>query len=44
MQINNALDELLKQKQNACDHPYQDRVITSQGTFCGLCNKKEVTH
>ena len=42
MEINNALDILLKEKQENCDHPYQDRMVTSQGVFCGLCNKEEI--
>lgn len=42
MEIKNAFDILIKNKQNNCDHPYQNRMVTPQGVFCGLCNKEEI--
>jgi len=39
MEINNTMDELVRQRQEKCDHNYQDRVTTPQGVYCGKCGK-----
>ena len=41
MEINNAMDALVKKRQGNCEHNFQDRVTTPQGTFCGKCQKEE---
>ena len=41
MEINNTLNELVRQRQTNCDHNYQDRVVTIHKTFCGKCGKVE---
>lgn len=40
--LNQALDQMLKQKQANCDHVFQSRIVTPQGTFCGDCNLEEI--
>jgi len=35
--ISDAFDKLVKQKQDLCEHFYQDRITTDDGTFCGNC-------
>lgn len=41
MGITNAMDKLVAERQNKCDHNYQDRMVTPQGVFCGECGKEE---
>jgi len=41
MEINNIMDSLVKQRQEKCEHHFQDRQVTSNGTFCGKCGKEE---
>jgi len=44
MEINNALDKLVKQKQANCDHNFQDRIVIGNEAFCGKCGLKEIFH
>jgi len=41
MEINNAMDELVRIRQEKCNHNYQDRVVTANKVFCGKCGKAE---
>jgi len=41
MSITNGLDELVRQRQEKCDHNYQDRVVNPDKIFCGKCGKDE---
>ena len=41
MQINNAMDTLVKKRQDNCDHNYQDRVVNNNKIFCGKCGLEE---
>jgi len=35
--ITDAFDKLVKLKQDSCEHFYQHRITTDEGTFCGKC-------
>ena len=39
MLVNHSMDKLVKKRQDKCEHPYQDRVLSPKGVFCGLCGK-----
>ena len=39
MGLNEAMDQLVKQKQEECDHPEQDITKFPDGQFC-KCGKK----
>ena len=41
MNINHLMDQLVKKRQDICEHPYQNRVTPPNGAFCGLCGKME---
>ena len=41
MGITDAFDVLVKNRQQNCFHPYQDRVATPTKIFCGKCGKEE---
>ena len=39
--ITNALDQIIKARQDKCDHSYQDRIKAINYIFCGKCGKHE---
>ncbi len=41
MVITDLFDELVKKRQDTCDHNYQYRVATINKTFCGTCGLEE---
>ena len=41
METNNIVDELVRVRQEKCDHNYQDRVVATHKTFCGICGLEE---
>lgn len=38
MTITDCFDKAVKQRQDICDHNYQDRVVTPDKIFCSKCS------
>ena len=41
MTFTDTLDVIVRQRQEKCDHNYQDRVVTTNKVFCGKCGNEE---